>query len=247
MSELRNTNADLEIGIGNTPGRSTRTVSGNIIATTTESVVSLGLTGRYPFPSTAAQMNIVSGSANDTAAGTGAQIILVRGLTVDGGDWIDDSEVIALNGTTPVTTAKSYIRVNSLVVAAVGAGGANEGTITMTNGINTLHSMEANSNITRAAIWSTATLLPTYARSLIFIGGKSVNDATFRAYLTPTVPISVPTLKAFEITAFEGESIIDLHVPFELGGGTDFEVTATASAAAVSAATIFEMTQVELS
>lgn len=95
-------------------------------ATVPEDLVPAG--GIYDWPTVQAQMEIVSTSANDSAAGTGARTVMITGLT---SAFAPVSETIALNGLTPVTTVNSYYRINSLNVATVGALSSNEGEIVL--------------------------------------------------------------------------------------------------------------------
>lgn len=80
----------------------------------------------YPWAETGT-VNFVSTSAQDSLAGTGIQLLLVFGIDSATNDSI--SEVIAMNGTTPVTTVNSYGYVGSLAVQ-VGSVGSAVGTIT---------------------------------------------------------------------------------------------------------------------
>lgn len=80
----------------------------------------------YVFPSSASTMTVSSGSANDTAAGTGARTLTVTGL--DGG-YNQITETIILNGQTAVTTINSYLRINTLTVTTAGSGGLNAGVV----------------------------------------------------------------------------------------------------------------------
>lgn len=82
----------------------------------------------YNVQASAAGRSISSTNANDTSAGTGAQQVTLT--YYDNAMAGPKTEVITLNGTTPVNTAASDIRyIESLVVTRVGAGGANVGTI----------------------------------------------------------------------------------------------------------------------
>ena len=93
----------------------------------TETVVPAG--GLW-LPPTAARVHaVVSGSANDAAAGTGARTLLLTGILASGAE---SSEIITLNGTTPVNSSGSYIHVTSLEVLTAGSGGVNAGIITAT-------------------------------------------------------------------------------------------------------------------
>jgi hypothetical protein len=81
-----------------------------------------------------AQRSVVSTSANDTAAGSGAQTIILNYLTTA---FVLKSETLALNGLTPVNTVNTDIAyVESIQVATVGAGQVNAGTINLLTGTN---------------------------------------------------------------------------------------------------------------
>ena len=84
--------------------------------------------GLYPFQATATVLEILSSSASDTAAGTGARTFTLAGLDAN---FNQISEVLTLNGVTPVQTVKSYIRVNTLQIASAGSGGVNAGDVTL--------------------------------------------------------------------------------------------------------------------
>ncbi len=83
--------------------------------------------GDYPFNSVDAATEILSDSANDAAAGTGAQSVMVRGLS--GGVLTD--ETVIMNGVTAVALANQYSRIFSTNLPAAGSVGSNDGTITV--------------------------------------------------------------------------------------------------------------------
>lgn len=74
-----------------------------------------------PVPSVATPMEVVSTSINDAAAGTGVRIVEIHGL-----DALYNviSETLTMNGTTPVATVNSYLRLNSFHAKTVGSFGA---------------------------------------------------------------------------------------------------------------------------
>lgn len=84
--------------------------------------------GNYPLLTAASQLEVVSTSAADTAAGTGARTVLVSGLDAN---WLPISETVTLNGTTPVTTVNSYLRVNLFTTVTSGSGKVNAGDLTL--------------------------------------------------------------------------------------------------------------------
>jgi hypothetical protein len=85
-------------------------------------------TSLYPFQFSAVPLEILSSSANDASAGTGARTMMIAGLD---GNWNVQSEIITLNGVTPVATAKSYMRINGLNIVTAGSGNVNAGDITL--------------------------------------------------------------------------------------------------------------------
>lgn len=82
----------------------------------------------YTEQSSGVQRSIVSTSANDAAAGTGARTTMLRYFKNDGtGPFV---EIITLNGTTPVNTVATDVRfIESLEVLTVGSNGTNVGTL----------------------------------------------------------------------------------------------------------------------
>lgn len=84
--------------------------------------------GNYPLLAAASQLEVVSTSAADTAAGTGARTVLIQGLDAN---WLPISETVTLNGTTPVTTVNSYLRVNLFTTTTSGSGKVNAGDLTL--------------------------------------------------------------------------------------------------------------------
>ena len=93
-------------------------------------------TGVYTgFNATTAEiLSIVSDDTADTLLGTGARTLTITGLNLA---YIEQTETISLNGTTPVFTINSYLRVNSIIVATAGSTGGNVGTITIKQSVTT--------------------------------------------------------------------------------------------------------------
>jgi len=105
---------------GNAPGYVTTAAKTNVVLSATAyTEQTANFTG-----------SIVSSSANDTSAGTGARTVTIT--------WVDQTgattgtETVTLNGATAVnlvTTTKCFIE--KITVATVGSGGSNAGTITL--------------------------------------------------------------------------------------------------------------------
>jgi len=96
------------------------------IKTTEEDIWSGG--GVWVAPTQARIHQISSTSLNDTAAGTGARTIIVRGLQ----SWSlkQVSEVITMNGTANVPTVNEYVIINHMIVLSKGSASVNVGVIT---------------------------------------------------------------------------------------------------------------------
>lgn len=94
-------------------------------ATTPEVIWPVG--GLITQPTSAGATTLVSTSANDAAAGTGARTVLVYGLDAN---YMKKTEVVTLNGTTPVTCVNNYLRINQMTVLTAGTGKTNAGIIT---------------------------------------------------------------------------------------------------------------------
>jgi len=123
----------LYIARGMVSGHDIVMIAGSVITTTTNSTV-WTKTGLYSYPASAIQMTVSSSNAADTAAGAGARVLFVNGLDAN---YAPISEYISLNGQTPVTTTKSYLRINGLNVVngAANVGKISIGTGTVTAGV----------------------------------------------------------------------------------------------------------------
>lgn len=84
--------------------------------------------GAYPLQAAATKLEILSASASDTAAGTGARTFVINGLDAN---FNTISETITMNGVTPVQSALTYLRVNGLTIASSGSGLVNAGDVTL--------------------------------------------------------------------------------------------------------------------
>ncbi len=98
------------------------------------------------WPTSAATLSLVSSSADDAAAGTGARSVAVFGLNAD---YVEISEVVALNGVTPVSTVTAFLRVQTVTSVSVGSTGSNVGTITISHSGNGQQVMTPTTNLAR--------------------------------------------------------------------------------------------------
>lgn len=87
--------------------------------------------GAYVWPAAllaAADIDIQSNAAADTAAGTGARTITIDGLD---SDYMEQSETVTLGGVTPAHPANDYIRLCCITIVTVGSGTVNAGDINL--------------------------------------------------------------------------------------------------------------------
>lgn len=82
----------------------------------------------FVFQTSAQSLEILSGSADDTAAGIGARTILIESLDAN---LLEVSTIVTLNGTTPVVLPGTHLYVNSVAVASSGSNHTNVGPITL--------------------------------------------------------------------------------------------------------------------
>jgi hypothetical protein len=97
------------------------------IGTTEEDIWAAG--GTKTLLDSASNIRFVSTSVNDDATGSGARTGLLTGLDEF---YNEISETIILDGTTPVDSVKSYLRVHTFIIQTVGAGGTLAGNLTIT-------------------------------------------------------------------------------------------------------------------
>lgn len=106
---------ELQVSRGQIPGHSIRNIFGTNSAIGTTFVTPWENNTQLPFLSSAQQLSLVSTSTSDTSVN-----ILIVGTD---GDYNYLTEVVSLNGTTPVTTTKSFFRINDLITASGNAVG----------------------------------------------------------------------------------------------------------------------------
>lgn len=109
------------------------------------------------FPAAAQQMQLVSSSASDTGAGTGAQQILIDYLTSPGSasGFKRFTETVTLNGTTPVNTvAMDIYRIERISISRAGVTLTAAGNISLQSvgGATTFERIEAGTNASRTLI-----------------------------------------------------------------------------------------------
>lgn len=136
---------NLQVARGQIPGHSTANVYGYQTAVGTDFIPIWENATQYTYPVAATRMNL-AGTAGDTAS------IQINGLD---SKYLPISEVVVLNGATPVTTVKSYLRINSMQVT-VGSATNPAGAVTLKDLTNTTIYAQINAGVgrTQAAIFT---------------------------------------------------------------------------------------------
>jgi len=129
MTFIPNSDFKYDIALGKIPNATTWNKFGynaDVDTSATEIIAEFG--GTFNIMTTADTLDVVSSSAQDGVAGTGALSIQITGIDAS---YLEQSEIVIMNGTTPVTTSNSYLGVNRVVVISSGTDDFNVGTITI--------------------------------------------------------------------------------------------------------------------
>ena len=184
-----------------------------VVGTTFETIGNYG--GIYPQPESAAALSCASSSASDTMA------VLISGLDADHKIL---TETVTLDGTTPVSTSGSFLRVNSAVILA----GSNVGNITISNDGDVLGYIEAGIGLTQTCHYTVPANHALYLFRIDLTSG-TVTGNKYLTYRNTTKTATGRTLKVAEATCQSGEQSFDRQVPFRIDEKTDFSFEAKSS------------------
>lgn len=129
----RPTDFTAEVALGRRQGWTTWNKFGynTDVDTTTDPEIVASWGGTSQYITAGETLSVVSTSTADDGdpAGTGANSVIIYGVE---SNWDAITEVVTLNGTTPVVTTNSFIGVNRMAIYLAGTGKTNAGTITAT-------------------------------------------------------------------------------------------------------------------
>jgi hypothetical protein len=174
-----NEHYNLEVSSGYMQGAQSVAIPGHSHEITTTERTLWDLPIDYVFPPAATIMTVSSTSADDTLGGTGAVAIAIVGLDADYNEF---TEIVVLNGLTPVSTTQEFFRINRSVVVSSGTGKANAGAIhigvgTVTAGVpvTTYLYITVGDSISRQSIYTVPAGMTLYTNSITATAESSKN------------------------------------------------------------------------
>ena len=186
------------------------------IETTYETVWNNG-GGIYTFPSSAVTLSIVSSSASDVG-----NAVFIAGLDED---YNEISDLVVLNGLTPVSSNKSFFRINTF---AMGVGN-NVGNIVASSSGTEYGYIQADLGTSQGIIYTVPAGHSMYVLNAHFTSG-TVNPNKFLYSRGHTISSTGRSTKFWEST-FATNIVFDLQVPFRIPEKTDFTIEAKSSSA----------------
>jgi hypothetical protein len=182
-------------------------------------------------------LDIVSDSVNDTnSSGTGVRQAVIFGVD---SNWDEVTEVIAMNGTTTVTTSNSFIGVNRMTIFTSGSADSNVGTITVTatTSGNTMAEMPAGQGTTQQCIFyipQNHQFLATWLKlNVIKSSGGGSPEVTFKAWVySDVVGARFEVYRdSIDLSGSNGDRIeLNPAEPFVVGEKSIFWIEASTSA-----------------
>lgn len=227
--KINNTNFDIDVIRGAYPHIASLFKFGRSAAiSSTESVVWDG-GGTYTFQPAAETVEAVSTSAEDNGTGDGARTLFILGLDAD---YNEVSELIVLNGLTPVVTTQTFLRIFRAIVVTSGLpsliGDANLGVVTITGSDSTL-------KVAEIVVGNGQTLMTVYtvpANRTLFITGVSASvgegkSANFKfKFRNGADPATNAFSVKYTLELFESPFTSPLSAPLRIPEKTDMAVTA---------------------
>lgn len=209
-------------------GEWVRVVGSNAdVDTTAEDLLAAG--GSVSWPSAAAATTVVSASANDAAAGTGARTVQVGGLVAGG---VLAVETVSLNGATAVECAHAYLRVlpHLCRVLTAGSGATNAGIISLKHDTTTLVTVPAGEGRANGAFFTVPANRRARLRQALLTGGYTTAGTLIgRVWARPSGGVW-QLLDVWEVTASApGQSAREYQGSVLLEALTDVRLEAAGS------------------
>lgn len=201
-------------------------------------------------PTTARVHAIVSTSTSDDGdpAGVGARTIQVYGLT----SWstAETSEVITLDGTTPVNTSNSYVIIHRMKVLTKGATNVNVGVITATAATDGTVTAQINAGEgqTQMAIYGIPSIQTAYMKSFygtVNKSGGTVGTVNFSMKVNPEPDVELTQFLTKNTRGVQStgtsSGIFEFDPPFTISGPAIIKISGEASSNDLEASAGFDL------
>jgi hypothetical protein len=205
------------------------------ITTTEETVWDEG--GIYAYPTAAAVLSVVSSNAADAAAGTGARKVTIEGLDAD---YNVQTVEITLNGTTPVASTETFIRVYRAFVSEAGSGGTNTGAISISTSSTVRAEISAGQGQTLMAVYTVPADYIGYIVGWSIGSGSSAANKYLDARLIIRDPDGILLTKA-RTTIHNTTLIQPFPKAIEVAAKSDVEIRAITSSGTDAVSGTFNM------
>jgi len=197
----------------------------------------------YTFLAAAEFINVVSASANDTALGSGATTIIMYGLDTN---FNEISEVITMNGTTPVKSTKEYLRLFRAIVLTTGTptpvAGSNLGIISFTSFTTT--TLQARIKVgegqTLMAIYTVPAGKTAYITGAVFSVGSG-KSCTFRGKFRNCTTPNCSFSNKFTLELYQASEYLPFITPLRVPEKTDMVITGINGTPAIAASASWGM------
>lgn len=219
---------------GDISGHSPFAKYGRVSAVNASEVDVIPWSATYIFPTTSQALVATSSSANDIAAGSGIQSIVIEGLDAS---YATTSETLTLAGTSNATTSKAFYRVNRIYAATVGTGGIAAGQIYLRSVTtsNRVGSIETGYTQSRQMIYTVPRNQSLYVTSIRgscgvgYLAGENTMKQTYNTFTTRANYNGTVTTTFFlpynEFGTTGQMSIVPLEMPTKLIGTTDLKIS----------------------
>lgn len=168
--------------------------------------------GNFPFPAAAGTISIVSASASDTAV-----TVRITGLDAN---FVRIFETVVLNGTTPVVTTNSFLRINFVDTIAGNA----VGNVTFTRGATVIAQMNAGVGQIQMAVYTVPAGFTLY---IIYYQADGNTTTASGAFMNTRLRFTANPSKVVMVTGqttYLNQLQIPFGVPFQITEKTDVEI-----------------------
>lgn len=224
----------VDVAKGEVPGHTVIQKFGRNSAVSS-SFVPICLSAFYRTPTSNTALEVVSTDVDDTFLGAGARTIYYEGLQVQSGSLVVVSDVVELDGTTPVALPDSLIRLYRWYVASSGvyasqSAGSHQGDLTIQeSGAGNVWSKIENNGFPRAQSQIGAYTVPTgytaYVSKISYSveSDKEADILMFKreGVLNTSAPYNAMTLVT-EINSATGNYTVEYRTPLKFEEETDF-------------------------